>query len=204
MDRAAFQPSCKVCDRGTLVKKKLFRMSGPVVAIGFILLIPSILGMTVSASMFLENAKSVADKQAQSNTLAQPVPPAEPFDDVYLRGCANGLAHGETPPSPMPVAEAERLCECTLSEMKAHNDVSEEQEEQYDRLLATTPLTVPAAQQDSPNPSNPLSDLVHGVTGGLEIVMGIASFVGGLFGWLLIMKKRVLQCSVCNATVSAS
>lgn len=32
----------------------------------------------------------------------------------------------------------------------------------------------------------------------------IASFVGGLLGRLLVMKKRVLQCSVCNAVVSAS
>ena len=35
---------CKVCDSGTLTLKTVFRMSGPAVAIGFILLIPSILG----------------------------------------------------------------------------------------------------------------------------------------------------------------
>jgi hypothetical protein len=33
---------------------------------------------------------------------------------------------------------------------------------------------------------------------------GIAFFVSGLLGWLLVMKKRVLQCDVCGAVVNAS
>lgn len=33
---------------------------------------------------------------------------------------------------------------------------------------------------------------------------GTAFFVSGLLGWLLVMKKRVLQCDVCGAIVSAS
>jgi hypothetical protein len=40
--------------------------------------------------------------------------------------------------------------------------------------------------------------------GGFAVVMGIASFVGGLLGWLLVMRKKVLQCSVCSAVVNAS
>jgi membrane associated rhomboid family serine protease len=40
--------------------------------------------------------------------------------------------------------------------------------------------------------------------GGLSIATAIASVVGGLVGWLLVMKKRVLQCSVCGAVVNAS
>jgi hypothetical protein len=35
------------------VKKKIFRMSGPVVAIGFILSIPSILGMLAGGAVFI-------------------------------------------------------------------------------------------------------------------------------------------------------
>jgi hypothetical protein len=35
--------ACKVCDRGAMSQKKVFRMSLPVVVIGFILLIPSVL-----------------------------------------------------------------------------------------------------------------------------------------------------------------
>lgn len=32
----------------------------------------------------------------------------------------------------------------------------------------------------------------------------IASFVGGLLGWVLIMKKTVLQCSRCGLVLAAS
>src|SRR5256885_16950276 len=37
--------SCQVCGQGVMTKKPVFRMSGPAVVIGFILLIPSILGI---------------------------------------------------------------------------------------------------------------------------------------------------------------
>jgi hypothetical protein len=39
---------------------------------------------------------------------------------------------------------------------------------------------------------------------GFAVVLGISSFVAGLLGWLLVMKKRVLQCSLCGAVVNAS
>src|SRR5580698_2387401 len=42
------QIPCKVCERGEMHSKKVFRMGGPVVVIGFIFLIPSILGMMAS------------------------------------------------------------------------------------------------------------------------------------------------------------
>jgi hypothetical protein len=108
---AQYQPSCKVCERGVLVPKKIYRMSGPVVVIGFIFLIPCILGMLLAALLFTAlvapNVIGVA---------------------VYRTGFITTIALG----------------------------------------------------------------------------LGISSFVGGLLGWLLVMKKRVLQCSVCGATVSAS
>jgi hypothetical protein len=39
---------------------------------------------------------------------------------------------------------------------------------------------------------------------GIFILFGIASLVGGLLGWLLVMKKDILQCSHCGAAVAAS
>jgi hypothetical protein len=48
------------------------------------------------------------------------------------------------------------------------------------------------------------TNLFQFIGGAFTIFWGIAFFVGGLFGWLLVMKKRVLQCSICGATVSAS
>jgi len=42
------------------------------------------------------------------------------------------------------------------------------------------------------------------IGGGFAIFTGLVCFIGGLVGWLLVMKKRVLQCSVCSAVVNAS
>jgi drug/metabolite transporter (DMT)-like permease len=99
-------PTCKVCDRGSLIQKKVFRMSGPVVAIGFFLLVPSVIGM----------------------------------------------------------------------------------------LLCALALVQIADQPDN----------ASGLAGGIVIAIGIACFVGGLLGWLLVMRKRVLKCSLCGAVINAS
>jgi hypothetical protein len=40
---------CKVCDRGFLTKQKVYRLSGPAVVIGYILLIPSFVVMSLCA-----------------------------------------------------------------------------------------------------------------------------------------------------------
>ena len=101
---------CKICDQGTLLSKEVFRMSGPVVAIGFILLIPSIIGI------------------------------------------ATGL------------------------------------------LILSLSLSA--------------NDHTSGILSGFGAVSGIgaciASFVAGIFGWLLVMRKHVLECSACGATINAS
>ena len=34
-------------------------------------------------------------------------------------------------------------------------------------------------------------------------IVAVASFVSGLLGWLLIMKKDVLKCNSCGAVVPA-
>jgi hypothetical protein len=115
--QSQFCPTCKVCERGMLVPKKIFRMSGPVVAIGFILLIPSVFGIIAAAVLFFG-------------------------------------------------------------------------------LIATN-VAGPSSATDTPN-------VVNVIGQGFAIALGIASFVGGLLGWLLIMKKRVLKCSVCGATINAS
>jgi drug/metabolite transporter (DMT)-like permease len=99
-------PTCKVCERGSLVQQKVFRMSGPVVAIGFFLLVPSVIGML--------------------------------------------------------------LCALALVQIV-----------------------------DQP-------DNASGSAAGIVIAIGIACFVSGLLGWLLVMRKRILQCPVCGAVVNAS
>ena len=39
---------------------------------------------------------------------------------------------------------------------------------------------------------------------GMGIAIAIACFVSGLIGWLLTMKKKVLQCHTCRAVVGTS
>ena len=39
---------------------------------------------------------------------------------------------------------------------------------------------------------------------GMAATIAVLSFIGGLLGWLLVMKKRVLVCSACTAVTNAS
>lgn len=95
---------CKVCDRGMLSPKNLFRMSGPPVVIGYILVIPSWFGMLIALLIFVGAFR------------------------------------------------------------------------EYGSAVSMT----------------------------AAVILGVTSFVSGLLGWLLVMKKHVLQCSVCKAVTNAS
>ena len=103
------QVRCKVCDVGELTQIKKYRMSGPVVFIGYVLLVPSIIGVSLSVIMFIMS--------------------------LFL--AANHNVGG-----------------------------------------------------------------VAAVVGMVYVFIGIFAMVGGLLGWLLIMKKRVLQCNMCGAAVN--
>jgi hypothetical protein len=107
------QVKCKTCDVGILQKIRKYRMSGVVVAIGYILLIPSVLGVMFSIFAFFTTMSAAS-------------------------GTKDAAATGAV------------------------------------------------------------------IAGGIFIFFGIASLVGGLLGWLLVMKKDVLQCSHCGAVVAAS
>jgi hypothetical protein len=110
-------PTCKICDRGTLMPRKIRRLSGPAVAIGYILLIPSILGIAACAILLI----------------------ASLFAGVA--GAAGGNA-----------------------------DVT-----------------------------------VFAGIGTIALVyIGLFCFVSGLLGWLLTMKKHILQCVYCGAVVNAA
>jgi hypothetical protein len=109
-------PTCKICDRGTLMPRKIRRLSGPAVAIGYILLIPSISGVIGCAILLV----------------------------VSLVAGIAGAAHGSA--------------------------------------IATA---------------------FAGIGTIAFVYIGIFCFVSGLLGWLLIMKKYVLQCGYCGAVVNA-
>jgi len=108
------KPTCKVCDKGTLQQKTVFRLGGIIATIGFILLIPSFLGMLFGGLMMLST-----------------------FSAGYLATTADAAG-------------------------------------------------------------------VIGALGSSSLCVFISSFVGGLLGWLLILRKKILQCNNCGATVAAS
>lgn len=109
--------TCNACKtEGRIEQKKVSKFSGPVVFIGWIFLIPSLLGVLFSLIMFLSMGAVHSDVAAQATS------------DAEQAGAAIGAGIGY---------------------------------------------------------------MVFGV-------LGISSFVGGLLGWLLVMKRKVLKCSNCG------
>lgn len=202
-----FHPPCKICDRGELIPKKIFRMSGPVVAIGFILLVPSVLGMLAAGLMFF----GVFAFEGNDSNRATIV---EDNDTQVRRACINQpIAY-----SPVGLNTAE-YCECVLTEFKKTGSVSRAAtlcaqrhdggtlapvDEKTKSLYVALEGTSPPNESERSNNQSQGTPLFHVIGGTIAIALGVTSFVGGLLGWLLVMKKRVLQCSVCGVTVNTS
>jgi hypothetical protein len=191
---------CKVCDRGALVSKKVFRMSWPVVAIGFILLIPSILGIVFSLIVLVGvNSVSVPHQPTQS---AQ--------DATFRKSCKDSFLEQQTRYTQLAQTTAPQFCECTLSASKAGNSVERASEtcaeQAVNGTLSEPDDSVNAFYEDASSQSAEQSGEIIGraIGSGFAIVMCIVSFVGGLLGWLLVMRKRVLQCNDCGAAINAS
>ena len=175
------QPSyltCKVCDRGLLVSKSKFRMSAPVVVIGFILLIPSVLGIIFSVIAFFASATHSSSSLAQSN--------------------ASNIAQMRRAGVPR------RIINALVAENKT--DIDEWLNSDYGGSGPPPQIQQDAvkAAQENMTAGTVGSGLSFLVGGGFSIIFGVAALVGGLLGWLLVMKKRVLQCSTCGAVINAS
>lgn len=163
-------PLCRTCGEGALVKRTTFRMSGPVVVIGFILLIPSILGMLFGVLMFvlggigMKAASQSGDYEVRTNLVAHHIP-----DSIITNVVAGKIA---TPGQLAPLTYEQRA-----AVQEAQSSVSAQK---IGTGMATT------------------------VLGGFSIFVIVVSFVGGLLGWLLVMRKRVLECASCGAVIPAS
>jgi len=281
-----WQPVCKICERGTLVRKKVFRMSGPVVFIGFVFLIPSVLGIIASILLFFGvlstgTSGSTRTKNEVALNMRKAGVPESIIADV-LAGNADRsdsqianqdrtiLDAQEKVKSNLAiqVAAGERMLQAGIpnsiiralstegrlstpgiagsSEMSEWLDgATPEQREMFqaakvqfheppaeslhavrEMQQAQIPVDViydvrmskdadvqawmgarHEALQDAQNKlrdNKETSGFALFFGGGFAVAMGIASFVGGLLGWLLVMRKSVLQCSVCSAVVNAS
>lgn len=200
--------TCKICDRGTLRSKKVFRLSGPAVAIGYILLIPSIIGMIFCAILFISINSRDGDKPR-----AGPSEPWQSASDANFRNICGErvkmkfLSAGISEPRPT----VEKWCECQLTTSKETGSLADAaqtcNQQMNDGTLKTPsqevdvfyPDDIPGERRNSEG-----YDLVRGIGSTFTLTLGIAFFVGGLLGWLLVMKKLVLQCNVCGAVVNAS
>jgi hypothetical protein len=156
-----------------MTKKRVFRLSGPAVVIGFVLLVPSILGICFGGLTMLftvigsATAPSTIDTQLQqvkTRLISLKVP-----DDIVADVVA-GKHIEETRLTPLNYSQqsAVRESESRISAAKAAPGVA------------------------------------ACCGGGFSVIIIIGSFVGGLLGWLLIMRKTVLQCFRCGAVVTAS
>ncbi len=163
-------PLCRTCGQGALITRKTFRMSGPVVVIGFILLIPSVLGMLIGILMlFLTGAASTqtsmsSERDIRARLVAQDIPESI-IGEVFAS---------------KPVGNAELM---SLN--------SQQQSAIHDAQLSVSAQKVGGG-------------VATFIAGGFCMFIIVASFVAGLLGWLLIMRKRILQCARCGAVVPAS
>lgn len=169
---------CKTCDTGELQKKRLYRMSGIVVFIGYVILLPSILGalagVAVLAAGIATTSVAVAtDDSDQSRSRMR--------DELRDAG--------------IPISIVNRVLRNEPIRNGDRDQLSPEQ-------IAIVETTQARALGESVG-----SGVVAGagiLAGGAGIFITVSSLVGGLIGWLLIMKKSVLQCDSCAATTATS
>lgn len=161
---------CQTCGQGELVKRKTYRMSLPVVIIGYLLLIPSILGILFGGLMLVTTVlaggttANSSDKEVRDKLVAQAVP------ESIIREVLSGKT--------ISVGEKSSL---TAQQRSAVDDAK---------------ISVSAG-----NIGTGVGVLIGG---GFSFGIMIFSFVFGLMGWLLIMRKKVLQCTQCQAVIAAS
>jgi hypothetical protein len=200
--------TCKVCDRGILRSKTVFRMSGPVVAIGFILLVPSILGMLLSVFMFLgvnaqtggESILGRSTNPSESSPLLQ-----SDFDASFRKNCMNSVKQKNQEVGYHASRQLiEQYCECGLSVFKDTGSETTASQTCLQMAKNGTLETLEQPNQDVDAFYPEGTNLFRFIGSVSAVVVGITSFVGGLLGWLLVMRKRVLQCNVCGAVVNAS
>jgi hypothetical protein len=187
-------------------------MSGPVVAIGFILLIPSILGM-LFCGLVLVGVNASSGDEMRTSTVESNRPYQTTFDADFRRSCATSVRQKNQEVGYYASQQLiEQYCECALSAYKQTDSEAMAGQTclQQAKEGSLAPLGQDADAFYSSNNTSPerqtgagtnLFRVIGSVT---AISLGVAFFVGGLLGWLLVMRKRVLQCSVCGAVVSAS
>lgn len=164
------KPTCQTCGQGSLTKKKKYRMSMPVVVIGYLLLIPCIIGMLVGIVGLFGTGAAVSEVAEGINQDSRAKLEAAQIPTAVIDDIADDGTVSDSDISGLTTAQKTVVSDAAL--------------ERGAQLVG--------------------AGLGAAATGGISIAAIIFSFIGGLLGWLLIMKKKVLQCNSCSAIVSAS
>jgi len=168
---------CQVCGRGAMENRKLYRLSGPAVVVGWIFLVPSFLGMGFGLLSVAGCVAMMSDQQGHDSEVQTRRKQAE---SLMVNGGVPAIVRQK-------VLETIPLSDADFRSMNA----------------AQTSIAHDALQLLL-KPTEAQSRVVAGsMVGFAGTLFFIASFVGGLLGWILTMKKRVLQCRTCKATISA-
>lgn len=166
--------SCKTCDDGTMTTKKKYRMSGVVVVIGYLFLIPSLIGIVIGAVTI--GASAVVVSEADE-------PGSFRLSETAKYDLKAALIADET----IAGLEAlERFDEAQISTL------TPEQQSAF----AMAQLEVGAHRAGTA--------VGAGFIGASGIFIIVSSLMSGLIGWLLVMKKKVLQCGSCGSVLAAS
>lgn len=185
---AAIEIPCRVCEKGTLMPQRVHRMSGPAVVIGYILLVPSLLGILLSG-VFLVLSWVGAASAASTNV-------STPF--ILQQGTRELLRTTKVPVDLISSLEkGEPVNEASVNPLPSSQRLAIQQAE-------TERLAYERAQLATKNAKAGAA----GCLGGCGTIFGVGgmilSFIGGLIGWLLVMKKDVLKCGSCGSVVATS
>lgn len=166
--------------------EKRHRMSKPVVIIGYLFLVPAIVGMLIGLVITIGGIGAAADGVSKSEAQAE--------QPMSLLGSAD-----------RNLLDLANVDNALVDRLDRGETIAEEEL----RALPTDQRRAVRMAQTSADLERVVSDGSAKAAGGaLEAAFGVmvilGAFVNGLLGWLLVMKKRVLACDTCEAVVAAS
>jgi hypothetical protein len=126
-------------------------MSGPVVVIGYIFLVPSILGILASALMFFGVVAYKGDESSGTPATEQIDSQETQSDDGFRRACAAGVIESvQEQSSGLPtLVSVVHTCECSLNSRKQGNFSASTTNECAVRWLHADDQ-IPAAKTEAP------------------------------------------------------
>lgn len=159
---------CNVCRQaGGLTRKKVYRFSTPIVVIGWLFLIPSLLGVSCGACGLISTGSVTTEQVAQS---------ADRYKGALRQ--IDGLSKNQVE----RIYEMESPSEESLKAMGLNPAQAREASVAHTSLVAGGAGTALGA----------------GMMGGASVFVIVASFISGLLGYILILRKKVIACNRCN------